>query len=193
MKNNSFDLKSLDNMTSESSRWLLNRYDNWRASIATRCSIVLSADAILLAGETILLENILNKKLTISHELLIILGLLIIVSMLLLILSLFYSTIGIANVFKSSRRSFAKATPNRLLFHPSDVVGASKNFEEFYSKFSNITQNEVNLALWSEIWSLVFMHNQRYQRLKRAISFLVFSLPIYMIVIVLILINAFCT
>ncbi len=191
MNTDLYNTRILDNMTSESVRWMLSRYDNWRASIATRCSIVLSADALLLAGETFLANSILDEMFNIPIWLRIVIIFLIIISMTLLILSLYFSTIGIANVFKSSRDSIAKDTPNRLLFHPSDVVTTSEDFESFIQKYTNLNQEEINRALWSELWSLVNMHHKRYQQLRKSIKLIVLSIPIYLMAIVLIFISSF--
>ncbi len=190
MKSELYNTGILDKMTSESTRWMLSRYDSWRASIATRCSIVLSATALLLAGETFLLENIMSKEIAIQEGLFNVLVGAIALSTILLTLSLFYSTTGIANVFKSSREGTAKGTPNRLLFHPSDIINTSGSFEEFVQEYSIKSREEFDKALWSEIWSLVNMHHIRYQKLRKAIKYLVISIPIYLLAVVLILINS---
>ena len=171
----------LDSLASEQVRWLFNRYDNWRASIASRCSIVLSADALLLAGESFLLDKLFSVGPKFSIEVKIFIVVCIFISLSLIIYSLINATIGIANVFKSSRQSIAKDTPNRLLFHPSDAVISSKSYNDFLMKYSNLSVEDINNAIWSEIWTLVNLHNQRYQNLRKGIKFLVASIPFYVL------------
>lgn len=189
MKEDTAQPIALESIISEPVQWMLGRYDNWRASIASRCSIVLSADAILLAGQSFLIDNILDHDIKLDSSLVIILSSAIIVSMILTVLSLLYSTVGIANVFKTSRQMMSSKSPDRYLFHPSDVLRNVDNFEDFYNQYSAANTEEIEKAVWSEIWSLISMHHMRYQRLRKAIKFLVISLPFYVISIVVILIS----
>lgn len=180
---NKIGLEVFNNSTPESIRWLFDRLDGWRSSIANRCSLVLSANALLLAANSFLLDKVFDFSVVPNNISLIVIIALIIISMLLLLISLIFSTIGIANVWKTSRENFAKDTPSRLLFHPSDIINNYKSYEQFISKFSSISENDVVDAMYSEMWSLFNMHHKRYQMLRKSIQLLVIGIPFYVIAI----------
>lgn len=190
--------KDIDNMTKdikipcfdEQARWFISRFDSWRASIATRCSLVLSADALLLAAHTFLLDKAITQHwlhpLPLPNPLFaVLLG----AGMLSLLISLYYATTGIANVWKPSRQMFGDGMPDRLLYHPSDMVNTCKSFAEFQGKFSTLSVEDTHSAFWAELWSLAQMHHYRYQRLRRAIVFLVVALPLFLCSIFLVLLR----
>lgn len=178
---NNIGLKVFDNSVPESIRWLFDRLDGWRSSIANRCSLVLSANALLLAANSFMLDKVFDISDLSNNISLILVIALIIISMLLLLISLFFATIGIANVWRPGRKDFAKDTPSRLLFHPSDIVKDYNSYEKFVSRFRKIEENEVIDAIWSEMWSLYNMHDKRYQMLRKSIQLLVIGIPFYVI------------
>jgi hypothetical protein len=171
-------------------KWLFDRYDRWRSSIATRCSLVVSADALLLAGHTFLLDKIITQFTPHSNLILkSILAFLLGLGMVFLIFSIFQATTGIANIWKSSRKMFGINLPDRLFFHPSDVVTKYDSFHNFKETFSNLQNNLVEDAIWAEIWTLIQMHHYRYQQLRKSILFLVMSLPLFVCSIVIIILR----
>ena len=174
----------------EDVKWIINRFDSWRGSIATRCSLVLSADALLLAAHTFVLDKAITQHwvhpLPLPHP---VFAFLLGGGMLCLLLSLYYATTGIANVWKPSRKMFGEEMHDRLFFHPSDIVNRHKSIGELRQSFSNLTEEEKDSAMWAELWSLAQMHHHRYQHLRRSVVLLVIALPTFLCSILLVLLR----
>lgn len=168
----------------ENQKWLINRLDTWRNSISTRSALVISASAILIATYVILLQKVLDLNSFILSK--IALGS-IFISILLVVISIYYATTSIANIWKPSKDIFNFKLPNRLLFHPSDITKDISEYFELKNKHIKMTQNDYEDAFWAEITSLVYMHDYRYKCLKKSIYYLVFSLPIFLLAIILFL------
>jgi|WetSurMetagenome_2_1015567.scaffolds.fasta_scaffold07978_5 hypothetical protein len=183
--NDEEQLKKID-VDFENEKWIIDRIDRWRVSIASRCSIILSADAIILTG-TIFLINKDNRALLSSDPSIksITIILLIILSVT-IFLSILFATIGIANVFKTGRYLYGKNIPDRLYFHPSDVIKNCNNFQDFILKYSNCNEDQIRIGLWAEIWSIIKMQNMRYQYLKKSVFLLVLTVTILLFIVCLI-------
>jgi hypothetical protein len=78
--------------------WNIETLDSRRTSVANRAAIVLSADALLLAAATFLLDKTLTSIAQYNTVERIVLALSLGASMALLVLSIGFATAGIANV-----------------------------------------------------------------------------------------------
>jgi len=86
-------------------RWLIERHDNLRSLTANRAAIVLSADTLLLAGVTFLLDKVLSGGSQYSQLEKILFSISIGAAIILLSLSIVYATSAIAFIWKTSRES----------------------------------------------------------------------------------------
>lgn len=201
--------------------WLLNRYDTYRGSVSNRAAILLSADAIILTGIVFLLDKMILSKNYQGLD-----GIFIISStvftIILLMISIVYATTSIINVWKPSKRMIAKINVwkpskemfdkinfwksrkimfgkdlgNRLFFHPTDTVEAFKNFSEFKNSFVNSNKDSIFEYALGELWTVTFLHYIRYQSLRKAIRFFIFSIFTFLISILFVIfsnINKFFT
>lgn len=185
-------IKNLLNVD-ESQRWLLSRYDNWRTTIATRCSLVLSADAFLLAAHTLLLYKIIEDKIgLLAHGSSSIVISLLLIDVFFLAASLYYATVGIANVWQPSRSMFGKKMPFRSFFHPSDTIKDINSYEEMKEKYLTMNDKELENAYWAELWTLAKMHDYRYQHLRLSIKLLVVVLPVFLCSLTIVAVNSIC-
>jgi hypothetical protein len=164
----------------DDAKWVIDRLDRWRSSIATRCALVVSADALLLAGYTFLLDKAIARNWMdlprLPHWSF---GFMTAAGMLCLLASLFNATTGIANVWRPSRVMLGPELPDRMFLHPSEIVVKYATMGEMVARFREASDNDVDGAIWAEVWSLAQMHHRRYQRLRRAIALMVAALPIY--------------
>ena len=184
--------KKKDNVFSydlEFLKWLIDRYDRWRSSIANRTAIVLSADSILLAGLTFFLKDTFSETIQWKNNDLLMFILSGIIGILFLLASLTFAAIGIANVMLSSRNRYGANMPSRGIFHPSDATKGIRNWREFINQYNEIDKSDHNKAIWAELWTLVNMHNHRYKNLRRSIRFLLLAIPFYGIALFILLSN----
>lgn len=155
--------------------WLIVRYDNLRGSIANRAAIVLSADAILLTATVLFLEKFLSNVSVFSSIESIIFKLSIGVTLILLAVSIYFATTGIANVWKISRDLYGPDMPQRDFFHPRDTVENTSRFQLFEKKFRAVSDKELTAYALGELWTVINAYHMRYQKLRNAIKFVIFS------------------
>lgn len=156
--------------------WHLNRYDTIRASIANRSAIVISADALLLAGTTFLLDKALlgvGQRNLLEQ---VIITCSIVTTLGLLCLSITYATIGIANVWKQSRNLYGTEIPLRLFFGANDTVKEFTKYQAFSESFRNLDEDQILTHALGELYTLIQQQFDRYQKLRWAIRFLFFSI-----------------
>jgi hypothetical protein len=176
-----------DNEDLELVRWLIDRFDNVRESIATRAAIVLSADAILLAGTMFLLGSVFSDKGQYQTTEQIVLALSITITMFVLSLSIFYATTGVLTVWKTSRELYGADMPPRLFFHARDTVETFRGFEHFQEHFRSVKKEEMTLYALGELWTVTSTFHRRYQYLRKAIKFLLVSMVPFLISIAVML------
>jgi hypothetical protein len=145
--------------------WLIERYDNLRASTSNRAAIVLSADTLLLAGSTFLLDKILSSG-TFSNAILkVLLALGGGITVAFLVLSIYFSVNAVVSPWKTSRDLFGDI-PNRFLFQQRDTVKAFKKFKDFENKFNNTSKHQIMDYALAELWTGINQHFYRYQTLR---------------------------
>lgn len=171
--------------------WLTKRQDDLRVSIANRAVIVVSADALLLAGVTFLLDKALSGGSLYSYLEKLVLIFSISATVILLAFSLVYATTGVASVWKSSRKRFGSGMPQRLFFHAFDTIEALKSFSSFEKSFEASTVEEMLTYALADLWSMENQYRHRYQMLTRAIRLLLFSIIPFLASINIILVRLF--
>jgi hypothetical protein len=159
--------------------WLLDRHDRWRLSLVPRAAVIISADALLLAGQTFLIDKTLTKNGYCPNVLLFTVISIVITF---LCISLILAVNSIANVWKPSRNLLDKHMSDRFIFHPSDVASRKKySYECFAVDLHNIDENTIYKAATAELWTVLLTHDYRYQYLRRSVQFLVIAIPLYIV------------
>jgi hypothetical protein len=172
--------------------WNIEMLDSRRTSVANRAAIVLSADALLLAAATFLLDKTLTSIAQYNTVERIVLALSLGASMALLVLSIGFATAGIANVWKTSRQmlgSLASDMPQRLFFHPTDTVKTFRGFKAFQESFNTTNKEEMATFALAELWTVINQHYTRYQVLRRTIKLLILSIIPFFVAVIIVLVK----
>lgn len=171
----------------ELAEWLIERYDNSRSANSNRAAIVLSADAIVFAAVTFLVD----KQLPIQRGAIALVSLLVSVgALLLLIASMMFAVSGLANVWRESRATMDKALPNRAWFHARDVIESKATFARFEEAFIATTSEENLRFALGEAYTGIIAHHIRYQRLRLAIKLFQIALVVFAVAVLFFLARA---
>lgn len=167
--------------------WHIERYDRLRTSTANRAAMVLSANALLFAGTIFLIDKGLTKPKPLIFQILLII--LIIASFLLIAGSIFFSMSALILSWRTSREMW-EHIPKRIFFQARDTIDKfGENFEHFKNYFNDIGDAEIINYGLAELWTCIKQHFHRYQKLRKAIRLLYFSIGTYLLSIIIILIN----
>ena len=93
--------------------WLIDRYDTRRASHANLSPMIVSADAVIAAAATFLLDKSLSSSQVFGTTERIVLLVSLSLTFVLLAISIFFATTGIANVWRTTRQLFGPGIPDR--------------------------------------------------------------------------------
>ncbi|SPT51848.1 hypothetical protein [Actinomadura madurae] len=163
-------------------KWHLDRYDRRRASTASRASVVLSAGAILSAGNAVILSQLLGAPAArLDGRLAALFGTGLLVSMTLVIVSLIRAT-GVLVTAKSSRETFPEVRhlPTALLFNDSDTVRENASFVQFQDAVETQDHVAIREAAQVELWIGIQQHRRRYLRLRAATRALRWSAAVFL-------------
>lgn len=152
------------------SQWHLDRYDRLRSSTASRASVVLSAGAILSAGNAVVLVRLIDgPDPRINSALALLFGTGLLTSTGLVVLSLIFAT-GVLITPKDSREIFGDGPdlPLAVPFNPSDTVRELKTYTDFSSAINNQDYAAMVEAAQVELWNGIRQHRLRYLRLRSA-------------------------
>ncbi len=127
-------------------KWLTTRGDNLRESTASRASIVVSADALLLAGFTFLVDKILNTLSSQSIWIQTIMLSLLVGIILFIFLSLFYAASGIATIWNMSPKRIDSDAPDVPVFNAFQTVEKFSNFSEFRTFCENVDNKQLFIS-----------------------------------------------
>jgi hypothetical protein len=168
--------------------WLIERSDSLRESTANRAAIVVSADALLLAGTTFLLDKTLlaiGQYGTVGQVFLIVnIG----ITTILLILSLIFATTGIVNLRKT-KRSTPASVPPYPYFNAFEV--GTLNFDSSKDNFSSAAHNQMTDYALHYLWFIQNLYCDRYQALKRAVLLLLVATISFALSILVVLVLSF--
>jgi hypothetical protein len=161
----------------ELARWLIERYDGLRASMANRAAMVLSADALLLAGVTFLLDKTLSGATQTSYFERLFFLLSIATTIICLSLSIVFAASAIAFVWKTSRESLGmKSLPPLWFFHARDTATHFKDLTEFEREYRATTKEQMVRYALGELFLITRTHYQRYQPFRQSIRLLLIAL-----------------
>jgi len=166
--------------------WLIDRYDNLRSAVANRAAMVVSGDAIFLAGVTFLLDSVLSAGVQFSQMTRIVLILSIGANLTLLALSIVYATNATVIVWKTSRATLSlRDLPQLLFFHPRDSANSFDSIERFEDKFKATTKKRMLHYALGELLLITKALHSRYEILRKAMRLLLISIAPFLIAVIL--------
>ena len=157
-------------------RWLIESYDGRKASVAGRASILLSADALLLAATTFLIEKLFPHLINIKLFEKTILIIVVAISLILLVASIAVATSGIANIWKTHKRKYRGNVTSRLYFYPRQTFEKYKSFKEFSKSFDCMHENQMIQEALGHLWVITMEYNERYGNLRKATRLLAIAI-----------------
>ncbi len=170
--------------------WLIERADTLRESTANRAAIVVSADALLLAGITFLLDKALSNVGPYNPVERTVLAVSISIAVILLVLSLGFATTGIASVWRIKGSAFGSSdVPAHPFYNPFDTIKAFKSFKSFEEAFKGISDEQINTCALSELWTIENLYYERYQTLRRAIGLLLCAIGSFFVFTMVVLVR----
>jgi hypothetical protein len=170
-------------------RWLVDSYDQRKASLASRLSILLSADSLLLAATAFLVDMLWSDGTAagVGDKVLQIVGsALIFTSLGLLLWSIFRATSGVANIWRTHQQASGTNQISRLVFYPRQTFaefGVGKmGFDRFVDAFQQKTTApggaplDIEREALGHLWVIIDEYRVRYGTLREATRFFVYSI-----------------
>ncbi|HZM76110.1 MAG TPA: hypothetical protein VFC19_10305 [Candidatus Limnocylindrales bacterium] len=154
--------------------WHLDRYDRQRSSTSARASVVLSAGAILFAGNTIVLSRLLEPEMQrVGWPIVMFLLACGVLCALLIMLSLLRSA-GVLVTPRGSRQMFLRHenVPASLVFNGTDTIDQLRTFASFQSALAAQSRDDILQAAQIELWVCIHQHRHRYRQLRLAVRYL---------------------
>ena len=160
--------------------WHLNRYDELRASVASRAAMILNAIAFVLAGSTFLLDKTLSHRDQFSPSTKYILFGSIIILLGSLVISVLYAIRAIVSM-RSTRILFDGKLPPRIFFNSRDTISRFRNYSEFRTTYLQTTSTLTTEYALSELFSGIYQYRYRYRNLRIAIWSLFVSIVLFLV------------
>ena len=149
--------------------WQIKRHDQLRASEASRASIVLSACAILSAGNAVILSQLLSSSADVKGWILVALSIGIAASASLIVLTVILSTSALISRRPSRKMFHEDDLAPSILFHASDTVRHIKSFSQFQAAIDQVHHTQVLEQAEVELYLAVRHYMYRYGKLRGAI------------------------
>lgn len=168
-------------------RWLIERSDGLRSSTANRAATVVSACALLIAGNTFFLDKVLSASPELNQISKITSVASISSSILLLIISILYATTSIAFVWNITRKAVsAKNEPYYLYFKARDTVEKFDGIKGLIDEFRSTSKEQMIEYGLGELFLVQAAQHKRYQTLRLALRYLLISIaPLTITIIVM--------
>lgn len=169
---------------------LVERYDALLSSLESRTATVISADALLLAGTTFLIDRVLSQAYQYPIPMQVFIGACISLTLVMLALSIVYATSAIANIWKTTHQIIGDDLPQpSLFFHSSDTTKTLKGFSLFQESFTSSSKEQMLTYALSELWLITNLNVRRYKSFQWAVRLLLFSVVPFLIAYVALAIN----
>jgi hypothetical protein len=162
----------------ELAKWLITRTDLLRMSLASRAAVILSADAIIAGGATILSTRLSDGGLWGGRATLGVLILISIGSLVLAALSIANAVQGIVNIVPS-RKVFGQDEDVGLFFDPSNTARLIDSTAHFRQEFRRLDDRAALDYALADLWKVTTFHYHRYQSLRRAAKLLLAALSMF--------------
>ena len=149
--------------------WHIKRHDQLRVSASSRASIVLSACAILSAGNAVILSQLLGSSAEVKGWVLAVLSAGIAASACLIVVTVILSTSVLISVRPSSKRFPDDDRPTGLLFHAAHTVRHIHSFPQFQALIEGERYGQVLEQAEVELWLAMQHYMYRYGKLRGAV------------------------
>jgi hypothetical protein len=169
-------------------RWHIDRYDRLRASTSSRAAVVLSAGAILSAGNAVILSLLLQQEG--GHlRLVAVCSVGLTASAALVVLAIIRAT-GVLVSLRPARDLFPDPDlPVGLAFNATDTVRHAPTFRRFCESLGSQGLADILEAAHVELWICVRQHRYRYARLRGAVSALRHAATIFLAVLTVLVVS----
>lgn len=167
-------------------KWHLDRYDRLRASTASRASVILSATAILSAGNAVVFSQLFSDSHTIPMPswLVAVFFVAVLGCAVMIVLSLIYaSRVLVTSRDSRSLFAFKEDIPDGLLFNGTDTVRRIGRFTDFQEALRLHGDEEILTAAQVELWFTIHQHRYRYTQLRLAATQLRRSAVLFIVVL----------
>jgi hypothetical protein len=145
-------------------RWLIDRSDRLRSSYSSRASLILSADALVVATLAFLLD-----KVRVNHPNRIYISGLIAVSLGAMLASFVLAFMASASFWRDTSHA-TKFHEKRYFFHATHTLNIAKgDFDSFKRDFKAVNIDELIDYACAQVWASYKLQRQRYRNLKRSI------------------------
>ena len=166
----------------EDVKWHLIRYDNLRISLASRGGLVLSADALIAAGATVLVGQRISQRGGIAMTTAVaIIGVL---SLLCVGVSVTFAARAIANI-RPWRSVIEDDASQSIFFDASDTAVTVKSLQDFEYLLHDVDEDTVLRYAIIDLWKCIRAYRSRYNRLRMSLRFLLIALWIFLSAVVL--------
>ena len=163
-------------------KWHISRSDALRNSVATRASVILSANALIVAGTALISNQFLVHISSVAPALAVTFAFLAIASLILVAGSVAFAISTL--VTKKSWRSSIDSGPS-LGFSGLSTVKYAANVDDFESMFCNADHDQILRAALVELWVGVSTYLHRYVSLRRATQWLLGAISSFLSVTIL--------
>jgi hypothetical protein len=166
-------------------RWHIDRYDRLRASTASRAGVVLSASAILSAGNAVVLAQVLGgEPERFSRWVVLVFAVGVLAGVALVVRALLQA----ARVLVTPRPSGEMFSddgqlPPALLFNGTYTAKAGSTYEEFRSAVAAQSEADRIEAAQVELYVCIRQHRHRYVRLRGAVRSLAWAAGVFLLVV----------
>jgi hypothetical protein len=177
-------------------QWNIARYDQIRSSTGSRASLLVSANALLLTGATILFSNYNNIERPtgcwqsfVTTAFIVALG----ATLVFTLLSVWFcvGAISAYKTRKTSRRIFRDKMPSRFIFNWGDTLRLGAGYENFWTKMQGLTRSDALNAASAELWSAIYQHSKRHGHLRKGIRLFRISLAAFFLLASMAVIHRF--
>jgi len=161
--------------------WLNDRYDNLRESVSNRAAIVVSADAILLAGITFLLDKILENINQYNKIEQILLASSVSITFIILTLSIVFAASGIVEIKKTNLKKLNYDLSPSLFFYAYHTLDQFKNASSFEKRFLDSTTKDLLTYALGNLWLMENLFKHLYKNFLFSIKLLLVSIIPFLI------------
>jgi hypothetical protein len=168
-------LSSASVNTVEDLKWHVDRFDKLRVSTASRSAVVLSAAALLSAGDAVLLTEVLDRPAQANDGVVTLLALTLLASAICVVFSAVRSTSALIGLKRFGDLFPEETLPTSLVFSASDTAKTVKSFDQFSQLVKNQPASDVWMSACTELWITIRQHRFRYGKLRDAVRFLRFG------------------
>jgi hypothetical protein len=164
-------------------QWHLQRVDGLRGSTVARAGVVLSAAALLLAGNAVAFAQLGDPRLAGHPVVLITLALSLLMSTTLVVVSMAQAAASLITL-RESRDLYARdGLPLGLLFNGGETLRRCPNYASFVEQVEAQSTEDILQSGRSALWIGINQYRRRYRRLRQAARSLYWGAGAFVVVL----------